>query len=225
MKKLLTIALILALVLGLTACGCAANNAGTHPGADPGGQTDPANTPDEPGTVPGDPQAAQLDGTLRFIELKDRDAHILRGVRISGNRAGSEEFNSKAPATEGIRCVFELNEYVAALPDTDVTSGLQVYVLQHREDQKSYQAAQFSDEMPGFAALYSMEQREGDDWGEFYLNPEDAQPGYYDFVFVYEGKAIAILLTRFYDEGQLENLTDKELYECMNSWETAVFTG
>ena len=218
MKKLLTIALILALVLGLTACGRAANNAGTDPGADPGGQTDPANTPDEPGTVPGDPQAAQLDGTLRFIELKDRDAHVLRGVRISGNRAGSEEFNSKAPATEGIRCVFELNEYVAALPDTDVTSGILVYVLPHREGeaQKSYETEWFSDEMPELAAVYNMEQREGDDWGEFYLNPEEAAPGCYDFVFVYEGKAIATLATRFCDEGQLENLTDKELEDYMS---------
>ena len=228
MKKLLTIALTLALILGLTACGCAANKPAENPADNPGGQsqTDPGTNPGgnsqtDPGTEPGDtgcvPEAT-LDGALHFIDRDDRDASVLRGVRFSGNRSGSEEFNSRPPATEGIRCVFELNEYVAALPDTDVTSGILVYVLPHREGeaQKSYETEWFSDEMPELAAVYNMEQREGDDWGEFYLNPEEAAPGCYDFVFVYEGKAIATLATRFCDEGQLENLTDKELEDYMS---------
>ena len=228
MKKLLTIALTLALILGLTACGAGANkpddpgtNPGgqtqTDPGTDPGGQTDPGTDPGgqtDPGTDPGTGSAAP-DGTLRFIDLDDRDSSVLRGVRFSGNRCGSEEFNSKAPATEGIRCIFGLNEYVACLPDTDVTSGIRIYVLPQREDQKSYETEAFSGEMPELVAVYDMEQREGDDWGEFYINPDDARPGYYDFVFVYEGKAIATLATHFYGEGQLDGLTDQELLDRM----------
>ena len=217
MKKLLTIALTLALILGLTACGAGANkpddpgtNPGgqtqTDPGTDPGGQTDP-------GTDPGTGSAAP-DGTLRFIDLDDRDSSVLRGVCFCGNRAGSDEFNDRAPAAEGIRCIFELNEYVSGTPDTDAGAIL-VYVLQHREDQKSYETARFSDEMSGFVALYNMEQREDGDWGEFYINPEDAEPGYYDFVFVYEGKAVATLLTRFFAEGELENQTDQQLAAIM----------
>ena len=97
-----------------------------------------------------------------------------------------------------------------------MTSGILVYVLPHREDQKSYETEAFSGDMPELAAVYNMEQQEGDDWGEFYLNPEEAAPGCYDFVFVYEGKAIATLATRFCDEGQLENLTDKELEDYMS---------
>jgi hypothetical protein len=219
MKKLLTIALTLALILGLTACGCAANKPAANPGTNPSG-----NSQTDPNTDPGGSDAV-LDGSLCFIDRDDRDSSVLRGVRFSGNRSGSDEFNSKPPATSGIRCIFELNEWVAAMPDTDVTSGILVYVLPHREDQKYYETAQFSGDMPDLAAVYNMEHIDGEGWGAFYLNPEEAEAGYYDFVFVYEGKAIATLLTRFYDEGQLENLTDKELYECMNSWETAVFTG
>ena len=48
-------------------------------------------------------------------------------------------------------------------------------------------------------------------WGSFYLNPSDCKPGYYDFVFTYEGKAFATMLTRFYGESELESKTDPEL--------------
>ncbi len=53
-------------------------------------------------------------------------------------------------------------------------------------------------------------------WGSFYLNGEDCEPGYYDFVFTYEGKAIATLLTRFYGEGEISGMTDAELEALMH---------
>ena len=40
--------------------------------------------------------------------------------------------------------------------------------------------------------------------------------GYYDFVFTYEGKAIAALLTRFYAEGDLRAKSDADLEKLMH---------
>ena len=54
------------------------------------------------------------------------------------------------------------------------------------------------------------------EWGSFYLHPEECEPGYYDFVFTYEGKAIATLLTRFYNENELTVKSDAELEALMH---------
>ena len=54
------------------------------------------------------------------------------------------------------------------------------------------------------------------EWGSFYLHPEECEPGYYDFVFTYEGKAIATLLTRFYNEDELTVKSDAELEALMH---------
>ena len=215
MKKFLALALAVLMLIGLAACGGANNEQESKPSENGGGDSQPVNTDDGSKPAESDPAAANLTGKLSFIELDDRDSSVLRGVTLFGNRAGSAEFNEKSVSIENIRCIFELNEYVGAIPDTDAESGMEVYVLQHRDDQAYYETARFSEETPGFAALYRMERVEGDDWGEFYLNPEDAAPGYYDFVFVYEGKAIATLLTRFYNQGELEGKSDAELEALM----------
>ena len=53
-------------------------------------------------------------------------------------------------------------------------------------------------------------------WGEFYLHSEECEPGYYDFVFTYDGKAIATLLTRFYGVAELSGKSDEELEKLMH---------
>jgi hypothetical protein len=53
-------------------------------------------------------------------------------------------------------------------------------------------------------------------WGEFYLNSADCEPGCYDFVFTYEGKAIAVLQTRFYNTGELSGKSGPELEALMH---------
>ena len=169
----------------------------------------------------GAPTAANagLTGTLNYINLDDRDPSVLRGVTIYGNRAGSDGFNEKAAAKQGIRCVFELNEYVGFIPDTDLTYGITVWVFSHKENQSYYNTCAFSDLTPGFAERcilrFDTDDPESNYWGEFYLNASAFEQGYYDFVFVYEGKAIATMITRFYAEGALETKTDAELEAIM----------
>ncbi len=166
---------------------------------------------------------AKLTGKLNLIELDDRDPSILRGVRIMGNCAGSEEdINGKESSLDDVRCVFELNEWVEFYPDIDKEYGLRVWIIEHRDDHEYYKTCKFSDLMPGFAGYcdlhYPVDEENPDEWcwGSFYLNPDDHGAGYYDFVFTYDGKAIATLVTRFYNDGEIRDKSGSELESLMH---------
>ena len=139
------------------------------------------------------------------------------------NHVGTAEgFNGRESSLTDVRCIFELNEWIEFYPDTDATYGLRVWILKHRDDQEYYNTAKFSDLDPNFANycdLHYPEDAENPDkwyWGSFYLHSDECEPGYYDFVFTYEGKAIATLLTRFYTENELTVKSDAELEALMH---------
>ena len=168
-------------------------------------------------------EPAKLTGKINLIDLDDRDASVLRGIKICGMSAGSEEdINGKEKSLDDVRCIFELNEWVEFYPDADADYYLRVWVLEHRDDQDYYNTCSFSDLMPGFAAYcdlhYPVDEDNPDEWcwGDFYLNPDEYQPGYYDFVFTYEGKAIGVLLTRFYNAEELSGRSGSELEALMH---------
>ena len=232
MKRILAIALALFLFVSLIACkdnnssnnsttNAPANNAGENQpsGNSSGNQSDSGNNDQNAGNT----ESAKLSGKLSIINLEDRDPSILRGIRICGNRAGtSEGINGKEASLTDVRCVFELNEWVEFYPDTDATYGIKVWILKHRDDQEYYNTAKFSDLDPNFANYcdlhYPVDEENPDEWnwGSFYLNPEDCEAGYYDFVFTYEGKAIGVLQTRFYAENELSEKSDAELEALMH---------
>ncbi len=199
MKQTLAFILALAMLLGLAACA--------------------GKKPQEENT----PGGAKLTGRLNILNLDDRDPSVLRGVSISGNHAGTPEgFNGKEASLTDVRCIFELNEWIEFYPDTGKEYALRVWILKHRDDQEYYNTCKFSDLMPNFASYCDLhypadeENPDGYPWGSFYLNVDDCEPGYYDFVFTYEGKAIATLLTRFYNENELTVKSDAELEAMMH---------
>ena len=166
---------------------------------------------------------AKLTGKLNLIELDDRDPSVLRGIKTLGNCVGSEEgINGKDPSLDDVRCIFTLNEWVEFYPDTDKESGIRVWILKHRDDHEYYADCKFSDLMPDFATYCDLHYPEDADdplewyWGNFYLFGEEQEAGYYDFVFTYDGKAIATLVTRFYNEGELDGKSDSELETLMH---------
>lgn len=230
MKKILAFALALFLFVSLVACkdnntgnnsatNAPANNAGENQtGNQSGNQSDSGNNAQNAGNT----ESAKLSGKLSIINLEDRDPSILRGIRICGNRVGTlEGINGKKASLTDVRCVFELNEWVEFYPDTDAEYYLRVWVLKHRDDPEYYNTCKFSDLMPNFATYcdlhYPADEENPDEyqWGSFLLNPDDCEPGYYDFVFTYEGKAIAILQTRFYKDGEISGKSDAELEKLM----------
>ena len=61
-------------------------------------------------------QDTMVLGKLYFVNLKEGEQPVMTALSLFGNRCGSENFNHKPHATEGIRSVFELDEWIEFHP-------------------------------------------------------------------------------------------------------------
>ena len=170
-------------------------------------------------TVKGNNDADAVLGKLYFVNLKEGEQPVMSGLSLFGNRCGSKEFNNKPYAAEGIRSVFELDEWIEFHPQASAKTGIRVMVFKHNADQGFYLKNALNDETPGYIQEYELNRdpdaEETHHWGSFYLHPEEVEPGYYDFVFVYNNKVIATMLTRFYKPDDLLDKPDSELESLM----------
>ena len=159
-----------------------------------------------------------IPGKLNFGNLKDGEQPVMTALTLKGNQAGSSKWNDRKPATEGIRCIFNLNEWIEFYPVTNAEYGIKVWIIKHKEDQSFYLKNKMRDITPGFVQGGDIRKdpdaEEGSAWGSMYVNPDNAEPGYYDFVFTYEDKVFATMLTKFYKEHEL-NKSDEELEKLM----------
>ena len=174
--------------------------------------------------VPNNGSAANAEnsielGKLYFVNLKEGEQSIMTGLRLFGNRCGSDDFNKKAYAVEGIRSVFELDEWIEFYPQTNAKTGIKVMVFKHKADQGFYLKNTLNDETPDYIQELDIkiepDAEETSNWGSFYLHPEEVEPGYYDFVFIYDNKVFAIMLTRFYKVNELYEKADSDLEKLM----------
>lgn len=157
-------------------------------------------------------------GRLNYMNLGEGEQPVMTALSLFGDRCGSGEFNNKPAATEGIRAVFELNEWIEFYPQASVGAGIKVMVFKHRADQGSYLEKPLDDETSGYVLACELNKDPDDEtfhWGSFYLHPEEVEPGWYDFVFLYDNKVFATLLTRFYKDRELLDKSDSELEELM----------
>ena len=158
-------------------------------------------------------------GKLYFVNLKEGEQSIMTGLRLFGNRCGSDDFNKKPYAVEGIRSVFELDEWIEFYPQTNAKTGIKVMVFKHKADQGFYLKNTLNDETPDYIQELDIkiepDAEETSNWGSFYLHPEEVEPGYYDFVFIYDNKVFAIMLTRFYKVDELYEKADSDLEKLM----------
>jgi hypothetical protein len=161
-----------------------------------------------------------IPGKLNFVNLKDGEQPVMTALTLKGNQVGSAEWNDRKPATEGIRCIFNLNEWIEFYPVTNVEYGIKVWIIKHKDDQSYYLKNKMRDITPGFVQGGDIRKdpdaEEGSPWGSMYVNPENAEPGYYDFVFTYEDKVFATMLTKFYKVDELDNKSDDELTDLMS---------
>ena len=150
-------------------------------------------------------------GKLYFVNLKAGEQPVMKGLSLSGNRCGNEEFNHKPYATEGIRSVFELDEMSAALTTTPSSASAPI--------QDFYLKKTLSDKTPDYIQEQELNKdpdaEENSHWGSFYLHPEEVAPGYYDFVFIYNNKVIAIMPAKFYKVEEIYNKSNSELEQLM----------
>ena len=166
-----------------------------------------------------DAQKAMIPGKLNFVNLNNGEQPVMTALTLKGNQVGSAEWNDRKPATEGIRCIFNLNEWIEFYPVTNAEYGIKVWIIKHKDDQSYYLKNKMRDITPGFVQGGDIRKdpdaEEGSHWGSMYVNPENAEPGYYDFVFTYEDKVFATMLTKFYKEDGLDNKSDEELEKLM----------
>ena len=165
-------------------------------------------------------QETMVLGKLYFVNLKEGEQPIMTALSLFGNRCGSESFNHKPYAAEGIRSVFELDEWIEFYPKANAESGIKVMVFKHQEDQGFYLKSSLNDKTPGYIQELDLNKDpEGDEtslWGSFYLHPEEVEPGYYDFVFIYKNKVFATMLTHFFKPNEIYEKSDSELEKLMS---------
>lgn len=158
-------------------------------------------------------------GKLYFVNLEEGKQPVMTGLTLAGNRCGTGDFNNKPYATEGIRSVFELDEWVSFYPNAHAETGIKVMVFQHKDDQQFYLKNTLNDETSGYCQTCELNKdpdaEEPCSWGSFYLHPEEFNPGFYDFVFFYKNKVFATMLTRFYKPNELMEKSDSELEQLM----------
>lgn len=165
-------------------------------------------------------QETMVLGKLYFVNVKEGEKPIMTALSLFGNRCGSESFNHKPYAAEGIRSVFELDEWIEFYPQASAGSGIKIMVFKHQEDQGFYLKSSLNDKTPGYIQELDLNKDpEGDEtshWGSFYLHPEEVEPGYYDFVFIYKNKVFATMLTHFFKPNEIYEKSDSELEKLMS---------
>ena len=165
-------------------------------------------------------QETMVLGKLYFVNLKEGEQPIMTALSLFGNRCGSESFNHKPYAAEGIRSVFELDEWIEFYPKANAESGIKVMVFKHQEDQGIYLKNSLNDKTPGYIQELDLSKDpEGDEtslWGSFYLHPEEVETGYYDFVFIYKNMVFATMLTHFFKPNEIYEKSDSELEKLMS---------
>ena len=222
MKRFLALIISATMLLSLSSCNSSKATStsakettkAAAAGEGAGGNTDATKKNADAGAI------VLLPGELYQFDKDADGGPVIKGITVKGNRVGTVEFNDKDPDVKGIRCIFQLNEWVEFYPDTTVTGGIYVYVYKHADDAKVYTDMGFTEEDTKVLATCTLEKPEeaGYQWGALYLNPDNAQPGVYDIVFVKDGKAVAVMEAKFFVESSIQDKSDDELRAMMKDF-------
>ena len=132
---------------------------------------------------------------------------------------GSDEFNSTKPAVDKIRNIFELNEYIEFYLNTKEAESIKVYAFKQIPKPDAYNNYDYSkEELPNQVATADLTkpEEEGGSWGSFYISL-DNDPGYYDLIFVYNGKPVAAMTVKLFKVGELDGKSDADLIALRDS--------
>lgn len=222
MKKLFALILSASMLVALASCS---NPDKTEYTSSPltketGSEADAGGIADAGKNTAGADVVTLLPGELYQFDKDTDGGPVIKGITLKGNCLGSSEFNDKAPDVKGIRCFFELNEWIEFYPETNGTDSLWIYVFKHADDAKVYTEMGYTEEDPKVLATCTLLKPEeaGDQWGSFYLNPDYADPGVYDIVFVKDGKAVAVMEARFAEAGSVGDVSDDALRDMMKDF-------
>lgn len=221
-KKIFAVSLAAVMALGsLTACG-KPKPPETVPSKAPETSEDVAYTSENSTADPSDLTAPT---ETEMPKMTPGCLYMLKGgaeivsLALTGNRAGSDEFNSTKPAVDKIRSIFELNEYIEFYLNTKEAESIKVYAFKQIPKPDAYNNYDYSkEELPNQVATADLTkpEEEGGSWGSFYISP-DNDPGYYDLIFVYNGKPVAAMTVKLFKEGELDGKSDADLIALRDS--------
>ena len=242
MKNKLTAAIILTALLALSACGnnspaqtaAAQTTAAAETTAAQAANDTAANTGADSGSSnTGKTAEAMIPGRLYQLNLKDGEKPVIKGVTLDGGSAGayrnsddpSDWINGRPLSDKDIRCIFETQEWISIIIDSDKTAGLSAYIIEHRDDPADYVdsfIAALSDNVPKTDLI---KPDDPDDvwgyWGEMYMSSDDWKAGDYDLVFTDGLKPVARVLLKIYNDTELSGKSDDELNSIMKGLNTA----
>ena len=170
-----------------------------------------------------DPIKGLVPGVLYQLNLEEGKEPVVKGVALAGNQAGSS-INEKEPSVEGLRFVFNRQEWitikvVSTLSADEFSSyfeeGLWAFVVPHEDNPASLDAAWFEGAMDIPVPYSPLELTDdGITWDTYVWNT--FEPGFFDLIFTYKAKPVAMVLIRIYAEDILTELPDEQLQAFMN---------
>jgi len=227
MKRFVSLLLCFTMILSLAACG-----GGAAPASAPASSAAPAPQASSAapaaasqGAAPAAPaqssaaaeQTADGAGYGTLVTVRPDAGLRITGLQLAGNRSGGEETNRRGPRTEGIRFLFELNEWIEVTAPYEGTIGGEVRarILPHRP----------LDEYPKGGGVLDLDFAADLGWpaddgeailaGETYVNSEDWESGDYDLLFADADGILAYTVLRLVPEDELKKMTDADLAERM----------
>lgn len=164
-----------------------------------------------------DPVKGMIPGVLYQLNLEEGQEPIVRGISLSGNGAGSDKINNRAPSTDNIRFVFGINEWIYVVLDTDKTEDLFGFIVAHGNDPVVYNESAFIESLyDSDKASYSpfwVNENGAVAWDTYVFSTND--PGFFDLVICYEEKPVAMVVLRIYPDEALNDFSDEQLESFM----------
>ena len=170
-----------------------------------------------------DPIKGLVPGVLYQLNLEEGKEPVVKGVALAGNQAGSS-INEKEPSVEGLRFVFNRQEWITIKVDSPLSAdefssyfeeGLWAFVVPHEDNPASLDAAWFEGAMDIPVPYSPLELTDdGITWDTYVWNT--FEPGFFDLIFTYKAKPVAMVLIRIYAEDILTELPDEQLQAFMN---------
>lgn len=166
----------------------------------------------QPGVVLNTPESKPKEGAHGTLFLVSRDKEMnITAIQLSGNKAGSKDFNEREPAFSDIRSVFEVNEELEAVVSYTGSGTGKRYICfcRHRpiSDYTNYKPTDYS------IWFTEVQLEEGIDVK--FTVPGDYGPGDYDLIIAGEDMVSAYTVIRVFNEGELSSKTDAELEALM----------
>ena len=170
-----------------------------------------------------DPIKGLVPGVLYQLNLEEGKEPVVKGVALAGNQAGSS-INEKEPSVEGLRFVFNRQEWITIKVDSSLSAdefssyfeeGLWAFVVPHEDNPASLDAAWFEGAMDIPVPYSPLELTDdGITWDTYVWY--GLEPGFFDLIFTYKAKPVAMVLIRIYAEDILTELPDEQLQAFMN---------